>query len=71
MSLEALRTNEKLKASSGIIGNVGTALFVSGFGRSFFTGLDAWAFVWIVFGTAIILAGIQLLSLLYAENAHG
>jgi hypothetical protein len=71
MSSDTLRTNERLKATSGVTINVGTALFLSGFGRWFLGGLDAWVAAWIVFGTTIILAGIQLLSLLVAKNAYG
>jgi hypothetical protein len=68
---EALRSDEKLKATSGATLNLGAALFASGFGRWFFTGVDAWAVAWIIFGASIMLAGIQLLSFLIGEHAHG
>ena len=68
---DRLRINEKLKVGSGVIANVGTALFLSAFGRWFLTGFDAWVATWIVFGCAIIGAAIQLMSLLEPEAGYG
>ena len=68
---DQLRVNEKLKVTSGVAANVGTALFLSAFGRWFLTGFDAWVAVWIAFSCAIIAGAIQLMSLLEPEVADG
>ena len=68
---DRLRTNEKVKVGSGVLANVGTALFLSSFGRWFLTGFDAWVGMWIVFGCTIIGVAIQMMSLLEPEAADG
>jgi|GEM_PF-2440119 len=68
---DPLRTNEKLKVGSGVLANVGTALFLSAFGRWFLTGFDTWVAIWIAFSCTIIGVAIQLMSLLESEAAHG
>ncbi len=66
-----LRVNEKLKVGSSVLANVGTALFLSAFGRWFLTGFDAWVAMWIAFGGTIIGVAIELMSLLEPEAADG
>jgi hypothetical protein len=68
---DRLRSNEKLKVGSSVIANVGTALFLSAFGRWFLNGLDAWVALWIAFALIIIGSAIQLMSLLEPEAAYG
>lgn len=68
---DRLRANEKLKVGSGVFANIGTALFLSAFGRWFLTGFDAWVAVWIVFSWVIIGVAIQSMSLLEPETADG
>jgi hypothetical protein len=68
---DRLRSNEKLKVGSSVAANIGTALFLSAFGRWFLTGFDAWVGVWIVFSSTIVALAIQLMSLLEPETADG
>jgi hypothetical protein len=70
-SADRLRNNEKLKVTSSVAANVGTALFLSSFGRWFLSGFDAWVAVWIAFSCVIIAAAIQSMSLLEPETADG
>jgi hypothetical protein len=68
---DPLRANEKLKLFASVVANIGTALFLSAFGRWFLTGFDAWVAMWIVFSCAIIAGAIQLMALLEREAADG
>lgn len=68
---EALRSNEKLKAGSGVFANIGTALFLSAFGRWFLNGFDAWVALWILFSCVIVGVAIQAMSLLEPETGNG
>lgn len=68
---DRLRSNEKLKVGSSVIANLGTALFAAAFGRWFLSGLDGWAAIWIIFGSAAIAMGIQAMSFLEAETGDG
>lgn len=66
---DRLRANEKLKDGSSVIANLGSALVAAGFGRWFVLHLDAWAFIWIVFGATGIVMAIQAMSFLESEKA--
>ncbi|HEX8624891.1 MAG TPA: hypothetical protein VF782_07410 [Allosphingosinicella sp.] len=68
---DRLRVNEKLKVGSAVLANVGTALFLSAFGRWFLSGFDAWVAMWIAFGCTIIGVAIQLMSLFEPETVNG
>jgi hypothetical protein len=68
---ERLRGNEKLKLGSAVFANIGTALFLSAFGRWFLTGFDAWVAVWIAFSGMIIAVAVQSMSLLESETQDG
>lgn len=63
-----LQKNEKAKALSTMTGNLGTALSIAGFGTLWLNGAQPWPIVWIVFGFAIMMFAIQLLSDLEAES---
>jgi hypothetical protein len=65
---QILQTNEKAKAWSTMIGNLGTALSIAGFGTLWLNGLEPWPVVWIAFGFAIMILAAQLLSGLESEN---
>ena len=66
-----MRANEKLKVLSSVVANLGTGLFATAVARWFFTGLDGWAIIWIVFGLTGIGMAIQLMSFLEPEAADG
>lgn len=68
---ERLRVNEKLKALSSVIANLGAGLFAAAVARWFLTGLDGWATVWMVFGLTAMAVAIQLMSFLEPESADG
>jgi heme/copper-type cytochrome/quinol oxidase subunit 4 len=68
---DRLRVNEKLKALSAVIANLGAGLFATAVARWFLTGLDAWATIWIVFGLTAIAVAVQLMSFLEPEQANG
>jgi hypothetical protein len=70
MALHPLQTNERLKATSGIIINLGSALVASGAARWFLSGLDPWVAGWIIFGATAMVAGVQLLAFLSPEKAY-
>lgn len=63
--------NERLKVLSTVIANLSTGLVAAGFGRWFFTGMDGWVAVWIVFGATGIAMAIQLMSFLEPEFVDG
>ncbi|HEX6375025.1 MAG TPA: hypothetical protein VFZ91_04835 [Allosphingosinicella sp.] len=65
---QILQANEKAKAWSAMIGNMGTALSIAGFGTLWLNGLEPWPVVWIAFGIAIMSSATQLLNLLEAEH---
>ena len=71
MAGDRLRSNEKLKLGSTVFANIGTALFLSAFGRWFLNGFDAWVALWLVFSCLIVGVAIQSMSLLEAETADG
>ena len=65
---QILQANEKAKAWSGMVGNMGTALSIAGFGTLWVNGPEPWPFVWIAFGFAIMGFATQILSHLEAES---
>jgi hypothetical protein len=69
--IERLRSNEKLKAGSSVVANLGTGLVAAAFGRWFLTGLDGWAILWIVLGGTGIAMAIQAMSFLEPESEDG
>jgi hypothetical protein len=64
---EVKRANEQRKLMASIISNVGTALFVAGFGRWWVEGGDLFVFLWIFSGVGITWVGVKVLSLMEAE----
>jgi heme/copper-type cytochrome/quinol oxidase subunit 4 len=67
--LQVLHTNERTKAWSTVVSNLGTALAIAGFGTLWLVrGFDAWGIIWIVFGFAIIAFGIHLLAYLELDG---
>lgn len=68
---DPLQANGKLKVTSTVIANLGSALVAAAFSRWFLLGLDGWAASWIVFGTTGIVMAIQLMSFLDAEIPDG
>jgi hypothetical protein len=65
---QILQSNEKAKAWSAMIGNLGTALTIAGVGTLWLNGPEPWPVVWIAFGVAIMTLATQLLSQLEAES---
>jgi hypothetical protein len=65
---QILQANEKAKAWSTMIGNLGTALSIAGFGTLWLKGIGPWPVVWIAFGIAIMAFAAHLLSYLEAEK---
>jgi len=63
-----LQRNEKTKAWSTVMVNLGTALVASGFGRLWLVGLDHWVTLWCVLGYFLMLFGIHRLNDLEAES---
>ena len=68
---DTLRTNERLKATSTLVANLGSALLVAAIVRLFERGVDPMAAVWLVASGMIIWGGIYLLLDLEAENGNG
>jgi hypothetical protein len=64
---QILQANEKTKAWSAMVGNLGTALSIAGFGALWLNGLEPWPVVWVLFGIAIMTFATQLLNQLEAE----
>lgn len=67
-ALRILRRNEKAKAWSTVIANLGSALIASAFGRWWLVGFDPWVTIWGVSGSFMVLFSVELLNLLEAEN---
>jgi hypothetical protein len=66
---QVLHSNERIKAWSTVVSNLGTALAIAGFGTLWLAGgFDVWAVVWIIFGFAIIAFGIHLLRYLKQDD---
>ncbi|MFL6843388.1 MAG: hypothetical protein ACJ8ER_00725 [Allosphingosinicella sp.] len=62
-----LRKNEQLKAGSGVVTNLGTALIAATAARWFGIGFDAVVLIWLVIGLMVIWTGIRALTILEAE----
>lgn len=65
---QILQANEKAKAWSTIIGNLGTALMIAGVGTLWVNGLQPWPIVWIALGVAVMMFATHLMDYLEAEN---
>jgi fatty acid desaturase len=65
---QILQENEKAKAWSTIIANVGTALFAAGVGTLWLSGPQPWPVVWIILGIAIMGLATHLLNHLESES---
>lgn len=68
---DILRANERLKATSTVIANLGSALLIAAVARWFERGSDPMAAVWLLASVIIISAGIYLLADLEMENGNG
>jgi hypothetical protein len=65
---QILQENEKTKAWSTIIGNLGTALTIAAVGTLWVNGLQPWPVVWIPLGVVVMMFAAHLLNYLEAEN---
>ncbi len=65
---QILQANEKAKAWSTIIGNLGTALMIAGVGTLWVNGPQPWPVVWIAVGIAFMMFATHLMNYLEAEN---
>jgi hypothetical protein len=65
---QILQRNEKAKAWPAMVGNMGTALSIAGFGTLWLNGPEPWPVIWAVFGIAIMSFATQILNSLEAEN---
>ena len=68
---EILQANERLRAASGVVINLGAALFATAAGRWFLTGFDAYVALWLIGGLGIIAVGLAMLSFLESEIPDG
>jgi hypothetical protein len=64
---ETLRSNERIKAISTILSNLGTALTATFAGRWFLNGFDGYVLIWIVVAMVLIWSGWHVLTMLEAE----
>jgi hypothetical protein len=69
MDPDKLRRNERLKAGSGVMTNLGTALLAAAAARWFAFGFDAFVFQWLVAASMIIWTGLHLMNALEVDNA--
>jgi hypothetical protein len=69
MDSKTLRTNERFKAASGVVTNLGSALLAGGFGRWFLLGFDPYVFQWLATAAMMIWSGLHLLNQLEADDA--
>jgi hypothetical protein len=67
MDPRPLRTNERLKAASGIATNLGSALLATAAARWFVSGFDPFVFLWLAVSATMIGLGIQVLGMLEVE----
>jgi hypothetical protein len=65
---QILQANEKAKAWSTMIGNLGTALAITGVGTLWLNGPAPWPIAWVAFGVAIMAIATQILSQLEAQS---
>jgi hypothetical protein len=68
---QALRTNERLKALSGMILNLASALLATAFARWFVLGFDPYVFVWLAGALTGMAVGLKMLSYLEEEWSDG
>jgi hypothetical protein len=68
---ETLRRNERLKAASGVLTNLGCALLAAAAARWFALRFDVIALVWLIVAAIIIWAGLNLLLDLHWEADDG
>lgn len=71
MDSGTLRRNERLKAASGVLTNLGSALVAAAAARCFAFGFDAAALIWLLAAAMIIWAGINMLWDLQWELGDG
>jgi transcriptional accessory protein Tex/SPT6 len=62
-----LQKNEKTKAWSSVVANLGTALIAAAFGRLWIVGLDPWSILWGVGGIYLVAVAAYVLNYLEAE----
>jgi hypothetical protein len=62
-----LIANERIKYSSTIGGNLGTALFIAAIGRWFLNGFDAFVALWLIASAMLIWAAWYVLMLMESE----
>jgi hypothetical protein len=65
---EILRGNERVKALSAVMCNLGTALFAFGVATAWMDVSDPWSALYIVVAIALTWAGIGALKALVPEN---
>lgn len=65
---ETLRANERIKYSSTVGGNLGTALFATAIGRWFLSGFDAFVLLWLLTAALIIWSAWHVLTMLESET---
>ncbi|HET9640954.1 MAG TPA: hypothetical protein VFP12_17305 [Allosphingosinicella sp.] len=65
---QILQENEKAKAWSTIIGNLGTALMIAAVGTLWVKGLQPWPVIWIALGIAAMMFATHLMNYLEVEN---
>ncbi len=68
---QILQSNEKLKAASGVVTNLGAAPFATALGRWFLTGFDLFVPLWLAAAINVIGIGINMLTYLEAEPSNG
>ena len=71
MDAQTLRWNERFKAASGVMTNLGSALVAAAFARWFVVGLDLFVLGWLVVAIMLIWSGIHVLTVLEANDAAG
>jgi hypothetical protein len=71
MNSETLRRNERLKAASGVLTNLGCALTAAAAARWFVLRFDVIALVWLIAAGMIIWAGLDMLRDLQGEPGDG
>lgn len=71
MDAAILRSNEKYKSASTVVGNLGSALLAGAFGRWFLVGFDPFVFQWVVVAAMMIWWALYLLNALEPDDAAG
>ena len=62
------RANERIKFSSSVGGNLGTALFATAIGRWYLTGFDAFVLLWLFTAMLLIWTAWYVLTMIEAER---